>query len=348
MRKIAVILVIFVLSISGFGALAINAENKNQPDIQNFSNGDELDQYQTELSENKYALIGQIPIPENPIYIQVAQSFIPTKDILTRVELYIGKNSTTTYPYFVAIRDNLTEEDLVLISVSSEQILTEDFSWIEFNFDDIAIIAGETYFVVSYTENTTDNFYGIGANNNSESYPFGHAWFSYDGGDSWSNESDESSSCSIEVSNKQSREPGFDRIIQWDLCFKTYGRDNNAPGEVDVDGPASGVPNIEYNYVLTATDPDGDDIKYFVDWGDGDSEWTDLVASETSVTVSHSWAEVGTYTVVVKAQDEFGADGPESSYDIPIPRNKATYNSFFLQFLERFLLIKQLFSLYFS
>ena len=329
MRKILVIFVILFIALSGFGAYAINAENKYKPNIINLSTRDDLDQYQDETTENTYVFIGQVPIPEAPLYIQVAQSFIPTKDILTRVELYIGKNSTTTYPYYVAIRDNLTKDDLTSISIGPDQILTENISWIEFDFADILVTTGQTYYVVSYTKNSTDNWYAMAANNNSESYPYGHAWFSYDNGTSWTNESDESSESTIETNYNKGASPIFDRVLQWDLCFKTYGRENNAPGETNIEGPSSGKPNTEYDFILTATDSDGDDIKYFVDWGDGDTDSSDLVASNTPVTLSHSWSQKGTYTITVKAQDEYGAEGPESSGNILIPRAKETNKPIF-------------------
>ena len=134
MRKVLVIFAISILFLSGTLAIA------------NYL--DELDQSQTVMTENTFLAIGQVPIPENPIYIQIAQSFIPTKDILTRVELYIGKNATTTYPYIVAIRDNLTNDDLTTVSVAAEQVPSEDFGWVEFDFDDISVTTGMTYFIV--------------------------------------------------------------------------------------------------------------------------------------------------------------------------------------------------------
>jgi len=306
LRKIFAIITISILCLSGTLVIA------------NYV--DELDQYQTEMTENIFLLVGQFTIFENPLYLQTAQSFIPTKDILTRVELYIGKNSTTTYPYVLSIKDNLTHEDLTTISLDPEDIPTGDFGWVEFDFDDISVVTGQTYYIVSYTENITDNWYAIAANNISESYPYGCVWISLDDGDSWSNESYES--MFIETNNNQVGQKRFEDMYTWDLCFKTYGRENNAPGNVNILGPVKGKPNTKYDYVLNATDPNGDNIRFFVDFGDGDTIWTDYTTSGTSVIVSHSWAKKGNYIIKVLAQDEYGAEGPESTLDMAIPKNK--------------------------
>jgi hypothetical protein len=100
-----------------------------------------------------------------------------------------------------------------------------------------------------------------------------------------------------------------------------------------------------YDYNLTATDPDGHDVKYFIDWGDGDTEWTNFSASGATVVVSHTWAEKDTYTITAKAQDKFGLEGPEGTLEVSMPKNKAI-NTPFLRFLEQhpylFPLLRQL------
>jgi len=70
-------------------------------------------------------------------------------------------------------------------------------------------------------------------------------------------------------------------------------------------GPIEGYVGIEYTYTTDpVTDPNGDDVEYLFDWGDGnDSGW---VASPEA---SYAWPEVGTYQVKVKARDiPYGAE----------------------------------------
>ncbi|MCK5261102.1 MAG: PKD domain-containing protein [Thermoplasmatales archaeon] len=87
-------------------------------------------------------------------------------------------------------------------------------------------------------------------------------------------------------------------------------------------GPTSGVIDVEYTYTGSTTDPDGDDIYYLFDWGDGtDSGWLGPYASGTQVEASHTWTYANTFGVRLKAKDTM--DGPWSdplSVEIAGPR----------------------------
>jgi len=73
-------------------------------------------------------------------------------------------------------------------------------------------------------------------------------------------------------------------------------------------GPSSGLVNTEYRFTTNATDPDGDDIWFLFDWGDGaDSGWGSAAAS-------HAYKRTGTYEICVLAEDEHGAQSNWSSY----------------------------------
>ncbi len=104
-------------------------------------------------------------------------------------------------------------------------------------------------------------------------------------------------------------------------CFGSSS-ENQPPEPPVIDGQTNGKAGTEYEYTFNATDPDGDDVKYYIDWGDGDTEWTDdFSASGTPVTVSHTWVGKDTYTITAKAQDEYGLEGPEGTLDISMPIN---------------------------
>jgi len=81
-------------------------------------------------------------------------------------------------------------------------------------------------------------------------------------------------------------------------------------------GFSSGYADQSYSYSTSATDPDGDKIKYYFNWGDGTGSWTDYVNSGQSVSKSHSWHSQGTYNIKVKAQDEYGAESDWSTAKI--------------------------------
>lgn len=115
--------------------------------------------------------------------------------------------------------------------------------------------------------------------------------------------------------------------------YKYTPGENLAPGAPDIDGPVSGSAGTSYDYDFTAIDPNGDQVQYYIDWGDGETEWTSLAPSNTPVTVSHTWAAKDDYVITANAKDEYGLEGPEATLPITMPRNRAV-NMPFLQFLQ--------------
>jgi len=78
------------------------------------------------------------------------------------------------------------------------------------------------------------------------------------------------------------------------------------------DGVVVGNVSTTYTYTTTASDPEGHDIRYHVDWGDGATETTGLQPSGEPVTLQHAWQQEGTYRVTVRAEDEQGATSDHS------------------------------------
>ena len=111
---------------------------------------------------------------------------------------------------------------------------------------------------------------------------------------------------------------------------------NNQPEIPTVTGPNSGKPNTEYNFTLNSVDPDGDDVRFIIDWGDSYNETTLFGSSGNDVIVPHLWTEKGTYTIKVYAEDEFGAVSGETTRQIIIKKSKSI-NQPFLNFIQKFL-----------
>jgi hypothetical protein len=81
-------------------------------------------------------------------------------------------------------------------------------------------------------------------------------------------------------------------------------------------GPTHGTRNIEYQYTTSSTDPNGDQIYYLFNWGDGTSSaWLGPYISGIPITGTHAWTTIGTYDVKVKAKDTNGAT---SDWSIPL------------------------------
>ncbi len=98
---------------------------------------------------------------------------------------------------------------------------------------------------------------------------------------------------------------------------------NRAPNAPALIGPASGNQNASLTFTATATDPDGDNIRYLFDWnsdGVGD-QWSGggaWVASGASQSLAHAWITPGTYTFQVKTQDTAGTYSGWSSKTVTI------------------------------
>ena len=121
-------------------------------------------------------------------------------------------------------------------------------------------------------------------------------------------------------------------------------RDNEPPDAPNIDGPPNGKQGTEYTYNFSAIDPDNDDIsEYFIDWGDNSNNTiTGPFTSGEKVMANHTWTKSGTYTITAKAQDIYGAEGPEGTLEVYMPRDKSTNNILLLRLLERFPLLQKL------
>jgi len=92
--------------------------------------------------------------------------------------------------------------------------------------------------------------------------------------------------------------------LQIDIGITNYGTTYppNTPNMPS--GSTSGNAGIEYTYTSNTTDPDGGDLFYLFDWGDGtDSGWVGPYNSGEEASASHRWDEEGDYLVKVKAKD---------------------------------------------
>ena len=129
----------------------------------------------------------------------------------------------------------------------------------------------------------------------------------------------------------------------WSTDWWTQCHPNNPPDAPTIDGPTSGKPGEELCWTFQTCDPDGDDIMYIIDWGDGESNTTDCYPSCTEVEVCHTYYKKGMYIIKAIAQEcPDGLISSEATLKVTVPRNKATSNSLFLWFLERFPLLERL------
>jgi acid phosphatase type 7 len=118
---------------------------------------------------------------------------------------------------------------------------------------------------------------------------------------------------------------------------KTTGQ--NLPPEAPlIDGLLHGKSGVAYQYTFNATDPNGDNVSYLIDWGDNTSSgWIGPYLSGDEITESHSWSKKGTYTIKAKAKDMYGNEGEWGTLSVTMPKETASIPSPFLKLIERFM-----------
>ena len=99
-----------------------------------------------------------------------------------------------------------------------------------------------------------------------------------------------------------------DAASGWSEVLTVTISSNNPPNTPSIpSGPRFGMHGISCSYSTSAKDPDGDQVKYTFDWGDGTTTETKLVNSGAIGRASHIWLSGGTYMVKAMATDRKGA-----------------------------------------
>ena len=113
-------------------------------------------------------------------------------------------------------------------------------------------------------------------------------------------------------------------------------KENHPPQTPTLTGQTTGKNGTTYRYTFSSTDPDGDDLYYYLNWGDdywfgGAVGWIGPYKSDQDITLEKTWKEKGNYTVRVKAQDRYGAKSDWATLSVKMP---TSYNIQILQFWE--------------
>ncbi|HIH28575.1 MAG TPA: hypothetical protein HA260_02110 [Thermoplasmata archaeon] len=137
------------------------------------------------------------------------------------------------------------------------------------------------------------------------------------------------------------------KIVAWDQnqnsaqgpiwSFTTLTNPNSPPDTPTITGPAKGAPGSTYKYTITGTDPDGDMVSAYINWDDNTTtDWTEFHDSGEAFSITHAWAEKGTYNVQVKVKDETGAESDWGTLEVKMPTSFEFNNPFMHWFFEQF------------
>jgi hypothetical protein len=241
----------------------------------------------------------------------LAQGFVPTQKILSKVSLVIGKNGfpPSNIELTVHIRKNSLNGD----NIASQTVNADDLtsSIVDFILPDISIIPGDKYYIICKADKSTapdHAYYWVFTFNNK--YKSGEAWHSEN----------------CYVYNE------VDDLLEYtgyDYCFTTYWKDYG-PDLPDIEGQSVGKVAERYDYTFSTTDPEGHDVRYYIDWGDGKTfNWIGPYSSGEKVTKSHQWALEDEYIISVKAKDIYNveSDLAEMTVSMTKTKNPMTYNN---------------------
>jgi hypothetical protein len=286
------VLGIFVCTLLIMTALPVFGLNMNSLMV------DELDQQSTQVNSAK--AIG-------PSDEELAQSFTPTLPTLTRVILRLKSTGTPEfYYYYVDIKSSYDGSALTTAHISRDELVIGS-NFCEFDFPDISVTPGIKYYIilrgVSDSGGSSSVYWWYGY---PDPYPGGDAWYEHPAA-GWNYLQEGMARC--------------------DFYFQTYGMQNQPPNR-----PACSYDRINDELVVTATDPDGDQVRYGVDWNNDVviDQWTSLVPSGTEQRINCGGRQG---TVSVFAEDEHGAQSPPTSVT---PKSKQFVNKPFLDFLQNY------------
>lgn len=121
--------------------------------------------------------------------------------------------------------------------------------------------------------------------------------------------------------------------FSFDLALILTG--NDPPTAPSISGPPNGDAGTSYTYTFISTDPDGDQVQYYIDWDDGTPPtWSVLQASGTPYSTSHIWSAKGTYAIKAKTKDTKYAESALAVYSVTMPTDIPCLNPPFQQFFE--------------
>lgn len=111
--------------------------------------------------------------------------------------------------------------------------------------------------------------------------------------------------------------------------------ENSAPDLPSINGSISGKARQEHEYAVVTNDSDGDNVYYFIDWGDNTSTgWIGPYTSNEKAFVNHKWKNKGSYLLRVKAKDIHNEKTDWTIIEVTMPKYKISINNFISWFIN--------------
>jgi len=96
------------------------------------------------------------------------------------------------------------------------------------------------------------------------------------------------------------------------------------PSKPIIEGPSSGEDGVEYFYTFTSFDEDGEELRYYIDWGDDKvTGWTEGYSSGEPCELYHTWYSEGSFTIKAKALNSYNEESDWGELEVSMPRSKS-------------------------
>ena len=126
-----------------------------------------------------------------------AQSFRPTEQVLTRIQIYVKKLGEISSDIEIFIRNSINGNNLVNYSIKANTVSYEP-SWLDFNIADINVSVDQPYYILCKTNSGDEDNCYVWYQGIDNPYENGIKYYSNNNGTSWNQE------------------------ISYDFCFKTF------------------------------------------------------------------------------------------------------------------------------
>ena len=129
-----------------------------------------------------------------------AQSFTPTCNIITKIQLILKQNGNFAGNLTITLRSLLIGSDIITVLIPPENISSEP-NWINIEFtDNVSVVPENLYYIICHLDEGDEDNNIVWYQGTNTTYDRGIAYYSEDNGSSW-------------IQN-----------IDKDFCFKTFGK----------------------------------------------------------------------------------------------------------------------------
>jgi outer membrane protein assembly factor BamB len=127
-------------------------------------------------------------------------------------------------------------------------------------------------------------------------------------------------------------------------CYNFYCFEDgpyHPPNTPEINGPTNGKPETTYDFTFVSNEPNGDDVYYYIKWGDGTvEEWIGPFLSGEEVILKHAFPKRQEYTIKAKAKDIYGLESDWGQFLINLPRLRSHYYPILMRFIDMFPILK--------